>query len=547
MSAKKWGALMKSASLLTAGLSLLMAAATSAVAGDVGHKILRPYWPGATPTDTNNPLEHVGSRETPYVAPRTVRSGTWKDVSALPFTKGPWAPMLLTDGTVIIEDFCTSPAQWYRLTPDNKGKYSGGTWSKIAAMPSGYSPLFFAQQVLPDGRVIVNGGQYNNCSAVWTAEGALYDPVANSWTSVPPPSGWSTIGDAQSIILPNGTYMLANCCDIPGQQALASISGNTVTWTIQQSYDENDEQGYTPLPHGNVLMVDAKNHGTNYNDYEIYDTAAGSWSLAGKTADFMGSEFGGAPLTPQGPAGGSIIQFTGNSNSGVNDVYSVATGKWKSGPIMSYQNTRYICSDAPAATLPDGNILVQASPGAFTTPSHFWEFKISAKGKVTATQVNDPRQAGGTSSFEGNMLVLPTGQVLWDNSQTTPNEVALYTPKGKAEGAWLPLVSNVASTLTVGSTGNAISGTNFNGFSQGGVYGDDAQAATNFPLVRITNNASGDVCYARSYNFSTMGVWTTGTTNAEFDIPGSCETGASALQVIVNGIASTGVSVTLKS
>ena len=110
----------------------------------------------------------------------------------------------------------------------------------------------------------------------------------------------------------------------------------------------------------------------------------------------------------------------------------------------------------------------------------------------------------------------------------------------------LPSISSVASSLTVGSTGNAISGTNFNGFDLGGVYGDDAQSSTNFPLVRFTNSTTGDVCFARSYNFSTMGVWTTGTTNAEFDIPDSCETGASTLQVIVNGIASTGVSVKLK-
>src|SRR5205814_6138644 len=192
---------------------------------------------------------------------------------------------------------------------------------------------------------------------------------------------------------------------------------------------------------------------------------------------------GAAPLTPQGPSGGSIIQFTGNNSPGVNDVYSVAKGKWRSGPVMSYQNTTYICDDAPAATLPDGNILVQASPGSFNTPSHFWEFRISAKGHATATQVNDPQQAGGTSSFEGNLLVLPTGQVLWDNSQTTPNEVALYKPKGRPNSAWLPVVQNVASTLAVGSTGNAISGTNFNGFDLGCPYGRDAQADTNFPPV----------------------------------------------------------------
>jgi hypothetical protein len=109
----------------------------------------------------------------------------------------------------------------------------------------------------------------------------------------------------------------------------------------------------------------------------------------------------------------------------------------------------------------------------------------------------------------------------------------------------LPVVASVKSTLKIGSTGNAISGTNFNGFSQGASYGSDRQMSTNYPLVRITNNKSGDVCFGRSYNFSTMGVWTSGTTNATFDIPKSCQAGAGALQVIVNGLASAGVSVKL--
>jgi hypothetical protein len=181
---------------------------------------------------------------------------------------------------------------------------------------------------------------------------------------------------------------------------------------------------------------------------------------------------------------------------------------------------------------------MSASPGYGATPSHFWELSISLKGHVRATQVNDPAQAPNTSDFEGNLLVLPTGQVLWDNSQTSPNEVAIYTPHGGVRSAWRPVVSSVATSLGIGSTGNAISGSNFNGFDLGGVYGDDAQDSTNFPLVRITNAATGDVCFARSYNFSTMGVWTQGTTNAVFDIPANCETGASRLQVIVNGIAS---------
>ena len=222
--------------------------------------------------------------------------------------------------------------------------------------------------------------------------------------------------------------------------------------------------------------------------------------------------------------------------------------------MLKVSSTIYSCADAPAAILPDGNVLVMASPGFGNTPSHFWELadggpafgNLSTGNGLSTLQVNDPSSAPYVSAYEGRMLELPTGQILWSNDgQSGHAQFATYTPKGSANSSWLPVVSSVSSTLTVGSSGNPISGTNFNGFSLGASYGDDAQMSTNWPIVAITNNSSGDVCYARSYGFSTMGVWTTGTTNAEFDIPSGCETGASTLTVVVNGIASAGVSVTL--
>src|SRR5690349_14834263 len=126
---------MKTIRSLTAGASTLaLAVAASAVSNAPAREIHYPYKMGAR-IDPNTPLEHVGPFERPYVAPGRAGSGTWTDVSmALPFTNGPWGPMLLTDGTVIIEDFCTSPAQWYKLTPNKKGNYAHGTWSKIATM-----------------------------------------------------------------------------------------------------------------------------------------------------------------------------------------------------------------------------------------------------------------------------------------------------------------------------------------------------------------------------------------------------------------------------
>ncbi|HEX4157011.1 MAG TPA: hypothetical protein VHY79_00925 [Rhizomicrobium sp.] len=538
---------MKTSNLLFASVSILALTAIGVLCTSASaHPVYRPYTFGVTPPDPNTPTIHVGPYQPPYVAPKKSKSGKWNDLTNTPtFTEyGPWEPQLLTDGTVLVADAGTN--QWYKLTPDAKGQYSDGKWTAIAKAPSNDCPLYYAQQILTDGRMIENGGEYNTCGSGESTAGALYDPVGNSWVSVSPPSGWTEIGDADSIILPNGTYMLAECCN--SNQALATISGNSVTWKAQTGYGSNSEEGWAALPGGNVQTVDVWNIGSNYDDYEIYNTSKGTWSLAGQTPDLLtngSKELGPAPLTPQYGSAGTIIQFTGNPTSGVNDIYDVASGTWTSGPVMEVSGTIYDCADAPAATLPDGNVLVQASPGVYDAPSHFWEFSISKKGKVTATQVDDTKDAANDPSYFGNMLLLPTGQVFWDDSQDSAREISIYTPTGKPKKKWLPVVSSVSNSLTVGSTGNAISGTNFNGFDLGGTWGDDAQAATNFPIVRITNNSSGDVCFGRSYGFSTMGVWTTGTTNATFDIPNGCETGASTLQVVVNGIASKGVAVTL--
>ena len=60
--------------------------------------------------------------------------------------------------------------------------------------------------------MIVEGGEYLGGNPVWTNKGAIYNPVTNTWKKVAPPAGWTNIGDAQSDVLANGTYMLAQAC-----------------------------------------------------------------------------------------------------------------------------------------------------------------------------------------------------------------------------------------------------------------------------------------------------------------------------------------------
>jgi hypothetical protein len=138
-------------------------------------------------------------------------------------------------------------------------------------------------------------------------------------------------------------------------------------------------------------------------------------------------------------------------------------------------------------------------------------------------------------------MVLPTGEVLVGGGTTQT-----YTSSGTYQTSWAPTISNSPATVTRGST-YTISGTQFNGLSQAACFGDELETATNYPLVRITNNGTHHVFYARTHDHSTMGVATGSVTvMTNFDVPAVMETGASKLQVVANGIPSVAVSVSVQ-
>ena len=145
------------------------------------------------------------------------------------------------------------------------------------------------------------------------------------------------------------------------------------------------------------------------------------------------------------------------------------------------------------------------------------------------------------SSFYGNMVLLPTGQVLF----TDFSAVAVYTPAGAPKAGWLPRVTSASANMTHGGT-YTIAGTQFNGVSQGCYYGDDYASATNFPVVRFTNQRTRHVFYARTHGFSYMGVQNPGIVSTEVDIPANIETGATSMEVVANGIASPAVTVAIQ-
>jgi hypothetical protein len=458
---------------------------------------------------------------------------SWTKAPTFPGS-GAGAAWLMTDGTVIVHEEQGGAANWHKLTPNINGSYAAGTWSKIASPPGTYSPVFFASAVLPDGRLIIEGGEYNNgCpNGCWVKLGAIYDPRTGQWQSVSPPNGWSTIGDAQSVVLSNGKFMLANCCST--QEAL--LNPTTLTWTATGTgkHDENDEEGWTLLPNGKVLTVDAyvsvNSCGGNMAT-ELYTPSAGSWVCGPSTTsqewDSTHNELGPAVLRPDGTVfqAGAIPATS---------IYNYVTNTWTAGP--SFPGT-YDIADGPAALEINGKVLLMTSPGVFLTGAVFFEWD-----GTTLTQITGPPNAPSDSSFYGHMLVLPTGKILFTDYST---DVELFGSAGTFNAAWRPTITSFPATVTHGHTNYTVMGLRFSGMSQGAAYGDDYQSATNYALVRLTNVGTKHVFYARTHNQNSYQVQSATTQSTMFDVPSNTELGPTTLEVVTNGIPSVKQTITV--
>ena len=453
---------------------------------------------------------------------------TWTAVNNTPAI-GANNPLLLTDGTVLIQNGDSS--DWYKLTPDSFGNYVTGTWKKVASMPTGWGPLYFGSQVMPDGRVFAVGGEYNLGPSVWTNKAGVYDPVANRWTPISVPALWTGMGDTATSMLPNGLVYVAD--PLSNQTAAFNPATNQFIYPYGgNALEYNDEAGLTLLPNGNLFRVDCWSQSTA----EVFNSTTLQWSMLPtmpyNVLDVADAEMGPAILQYNG----IVMQFGGN---GKNIQFNPANNTWLASASFPTQTVGQVdVADGAAVLLPNGNILIDAGVGYFDSSAMFFLWNGSS-----LTQVTGSPDAASEPGGYGNFLLLPSGQVLFTDLSSN---VYVYNPGGTPSPSWAPKITTAPQQIHLGES-YTISGTQFNGLSQGAAYGDDEQSATNYPLIRITSTKSGHVYYAREFNPSTMAVCTGNQiVSTHFSVPGNIELGAATLQVVTNGIASTPVSVTIQ-
>jgi hypothetical protein len=493
----------------------------------------------------------------------------------------PWTPlvnqapdyagtmMLLTDGRVMVQGYDPGD-NWMTLTPDASGSYINGTWSSIASMST--TRLYFASNVLPTGKVFVLGGEYSdpNYDANWTNTGEIYDPVANAWSSITPfpdPSGH--FGDDPSMLLSNGTDILTGGGAYEGGITYIYHS-STDTWSgpiskvynssVEPLIDSSDEETWVKLPNGDVLTYDLfastpffdpsinyTNPGGSYA--EIFNPNTQTWSsispsdgtangvIPQLSSVALGFELGPMLLLQDGRV--LTLGATGHTA-----LYNPSTNTWSAGPdIIDNNNMLFGADDVPAAELPNGHVIFVAdnvgeTGGPFNPPTEAFDFNPT-NNTITQIPTPDPNLANN-GAYPSRMLVLPNGQVLFDDSDT---QLWVYTPITKAASKYQPVVndvsfSNGAFTLT---------GRQLNGPSSGSSYGDDVESDENYPIVRLTKFGTGEVYYARTYNWSNTGVATGSTPETvNFTLPAGMQPGRYSLVESGAGVSSSAFDITIK-
>jgi hypothetical protein len=512
--------------------------------------------------------------------------GTWCTVAAPPAFPG--TMLLLTNGGVMVEAYGTAnfcgPA-WMILTPAANGDYGSGTWATTASMAT--PRLYFGSEVMPNGKVWVLGGEYSGSGCTDTGAnqiigtGEVYDPVANTWTAITPypdtascnsfrgSSGQSCFGDDPSQLLPNSQILAGDIfTNTPQIWTPTPVTFTPGTWSAAAAKvysDRSDEEAWAKLPNGNILVYDlfqAVSNGTK-GFAEEYNSGTNSWA---DVTPGVNSNTGTLPLLTSSALGfemgplmrlqdGRMFQIGANQHTA---LYNPTTKVWAAGPDTigpaitgtCASSCAYGADDAPAAELPTGHVIYAADAGvsktAFSPPTCLFDFNPSTN-TTSVMSPQPPDFAGSTcdtpagtnnsfSSYITRMLMLPNGQLLFNDTGASGMVIYLYTPS--SANAALPYRPVVKGVTSVGSKVFTLTGLQLNGQSAGSAYGDDVNTDENYPIVRLIASDGVTTYYCTSSNWSSVAVGSVGTETVTFTVPPAVTAGTYTLIVSGAGVQS---------
>jgi hypothetical protein len=457
---------------------------------------------------------------------RVVPAGTWTPLSAIsPSPDGFNSMMLLTDGTVMLSGGNDNAENaWYKLTPDSSGNYVNGTFSSLASM--NVYRLFYGSNVLPNGNVFVIGGEYSdpNTDQNFNNTAETYNPLTNKWT-MDAQFPQTSFGDDPTVVLSTGPNTGKILCGYVSGPQTYLYDPATDTWTqsgTKLNNDQSDEEAWIKLSDGSILSYNV----FASNSAQRYIPATGQWVPTGSVpvqlAD-SNSELGAGLLLQNG----LVLQLGATSNTA---LYNPTTNTWVAGPQIPNNDG---CDDAPAAELPDGNVIFAADAGNFSTGVTLYEYNPTTNQMTT---VAVPQALGNdlanTPAFDCRMLVLPNGHLLFNDRF----QLWDFNPGDSPPAAVLPTISGIVAN---GNNSFTLTGTQLNGPSEGAGYGDDVEMAENYPIIELQDQSTGIVYFGRTTNWLSQVATGSALVSTDFTLPANVpQTDTYNLTVIADGIAS---------
>jgi N-acetylneuraminic acid mutarotase len=220
-------------------------------------------------------------------------SNTWSGATQMLYTRQANTATLLSDGTVLVTGGVLVPSS---TTVRYEERYSptANSWSAVPGMVS--SRISHTATLLGSGKVLVAGGSlYGGAATPFNntlSSSEIYDPTSNTWSSAP--SMAAARDQHAATLLPNGQVLVAggqgstlqfeplSSAEIydPVANTWAS-AGNMALARVQPAS--------VLLPNGKVLVIggsatSAGISGPGVMSAEIYDPGTNIWSAAGNMA-----------------------------------------------------------------------------------------------------------------------------------------------------------------------------------------------------------------------------------------------------------------------
>ena len=352
-------------------------------------------------------------------------AGTWRDTGTKQHEAIAESKVLLPNGNILKAGGYTvdytgkrssSPAEIYNSITN--------TWSTVAQPYSNHS--FTKLVLLPNGKVLLAGG--NNAIGIETPNNTaeIYDPVNNKWTIAA--DMLSPCADTVPTILNNGKVFVMGYYS--GVMSAEIYDYITNTWSVAQLPNDSNVFSYTItlLLNGKILLsggyTQTGGHSVISLNPQIYDPSTNTWSFTGPLS--FGTVGGSTSLLSNGNvmvAGGTPGDGMGNFLSSV-QIYNTYTNTWSiSTPLPSslvYQTS---------VQLKDGKIMLIGGVDNTKNYSHnvfIYNPYINTWETTTNTYYI---YANVEPSYTTNAFLLPNNNVvMFSASPQIGGNIEIYTP-----------------------------------------------------------------------------------------------------------------------